>query len=239
MTKREKIGLIIICVLLLLLIGGVFYCVHEHKKLNIANNNIEALTDTITQKDLKNGELLSYNQSLVLEKQELEKYLQISNQEVKDLERKLDSKLLYISKLEGSIKTDTIYIENTVYTTDSLSYRYSFMKDTEYYTICGYTDVDENHKSFTTITENTMPLKLKVGLTEDWKIFVTSNNPHVQLTSIDGAVVDKDVFLKQQKKDRFSVGIQFGFGAQYGLMHRQFDYGPYIGIGAEYRIFSW
>jgi hypothetical protein len=239
MTKREKIGLIIICVLLLLLTGTIFYCICEHKKLNIANNNIEALTDTITQKDLKNGELLCYNQSLVLEKQELEKYLQISHQEVKDLERKLDSKLLYISKLEGSIKTDTIYIENTVSTTDSLSYRYSFMKDTKYYTICGYTDVDENHKSFTTITENTIPLKLKVGLTEDWKICVTTNNPHVQLTSIDGAVVDKDVFLKQQKKDRFSIGIQFGFGAQYGLMHRQFDYGPYIGIGAEYRIFSW
>ena len=113
------------------------------------------------------------------------------------------------------------------------------MKDTEYYTICGYTDVDENHKSFTTITENTVPLKLKVGLTQDWKIFVTSDNPNVNLTSIEGVLVDKKAFLKQQKKDRFSIGIQFGFGAQYGLMHRQFDYGPYIGIGAEYRLFSW
>lgn len=239
LSKREKIGLTIICVLLLLLTCTIFFVINKNNKLDIANNNIEALTDTITQKELKNGELLQYNQSLVLEKQELEKYLQISRQEVKDLERKLDSKLLYISKLEGTIKTDTIYIENTVSTKDSLSYRYSFIKDTEYYTICGYTDVDKNHKSFTTITENTIPLKLKVGLTQDWKIFVTSDNPNVNLTSIEGALVDKKTFLKQQEKDRFSIGIQFGFGAQYGLMHRQFDYGPYIGIGAEYRIFSW
>lgn len=239
MTKREKICFITIGVLIIGLICTILYATHKKDDLIIANNNIEALTDTITQKELKNGELLQYNQSLVLEKQVLEKYLQISRQEVKDLEKKLNSKLLYISKLEGTIKTDTIYIENAVSTTDSLSYRYSFMKDTEYYTICGYTDVDKNHKSFTTITENTIPLKLKVGLTEDWKIFVTSDNPNVNLTSIEGALVDKTVFLKQQKKDRFSVGIQFGFGAQYGLMHRQFDYGPYIGIGAEYRIFSW
>lgn len=239
MTKREKICFITIGVLIIGLICTILYATHKKDDLIIANNNIEALTDTITQKELKNGELLHYNQSLVLEKQELEKYLQISQQEVKDLEKKLNSKLLYISKLEGTIKTDTIYIENTVSTTDSLSYRYSFMKDTEYYTICGYTDVDENHKSFTTITENTIPLKLKVGLTQDWKIFVTSDNPNVNLTSIEGALVDKKTFLKQQNKDRFSIGIQFGFGAQYGLMHRQFDYGPYIGIGAEYRIFSW
>lgn len=239
LSKREKIGLIIIGVLLIVLSFTIIYAKNKNNKLDIANNNIEALTDTITCKELKNGELLQYNQSLVLEKQELEKYLQISQQEVKDLEKKLNSKLLYISKLEGTIKTDTIYIENTVSTIDSLSYRYSFMKDTEYYTICGYTDVDENHKSFTTITENTVPLKLKVGLTQDWKIFVTSDNPNVNLTSIEGALVDKKAFLKQQKKDRFSIGIQFGFGAQYGLMHRQFDYGPYIGIGAEYRIFSW
>lgn len=239
LSKREIVGLIIIGILSLVLTFTIIYAKNKNNKLDIANNNIEALTDTITQKELKNGELLQYNQSLVLEKQELEKYLQISRQEVKDLEKKLDSKLLYISKIEGRIKTDTIYIENSVSTTDSLSYRYSFMKDTEYYTICGYTDVDKNHKSFTTITENTIPLKLKVGLTQDWKIFVTSDNPNVNLTSIEGALVDKKTFLKQQEKDRFSIGIQFGFGAQYGLMHRQFDYGPYIGIGAEYRIFSW
>lgn len=239
LSEREKKGLMIIVVLMLALIGCIWYGFNRNNELTIANNNIEALTDSITCYELKNDELMHCISSLVIEKEELEKFLDISNKEVKDLEKKLNSKLLYISKLEGTIKTDTIYIENTVSTTDSLSYRYSFMKDTEFYTICGYTDVDENHKSFTTITENTVPLKLKVGLSQDWKIFVTSDNPNVNLTSIEGALVDKKAFLKQQKKDKFSIGIQIGFGAQYGLMHRQFDYGPYIGIGAEYRLFSW
>lgn len=239
MTKREKICFITIGVLIIGLICTILYATHKKDDLIIANNNIAALTDSICSYEMKNGELLQVNHSLVIEKEELENYLGITKQEVKDLEKKLKTNLQYISKLECEVRTDTIYIETEATTTDSLNYRYSFMKVNDHYSICGYTDVNENHTAFTTITENTMALKLKVGLTEDWKIFVTSNNPHIQLTSIDGAVVDKDAFLKQQKKDRFSIGIQFGFGAQYGLMHRQFDYGPYIGIGAEYRIFSW
>lgn len=239
LSEREKKGLIVIVVLMLALIGCIWYGFNRNNELTIANNNIEALTDSITCYELKNDELMHCISSLVIEKEELEKFLDISNKEVKDLEKKLNSQLLYISKLEGYSKTDTIYIESTTTTYDSLHYRYSFENSNEYYKIVGYTDVDTNHIAFTTITENSMALNLKVGLSEDWKIFVTTDNPYVSFNNIEGALLDKDVFLKQQKKDRFSIGIQFGFGAQYGLMHRQFDYGPYIGIGAEYRIFSW
>ena len=86
LSKREKIGLIIIGVLLIVLSFTIIYATNKNNKLDVANNNIEALTDTITCKELKNGELLQYNQSLVLEKQELEKYLQISQQETYHLQ---------------------------------------------------------------------------------------------------------------------------------------------------------
>lgn len=239
LTKREKIGLLIIIILLLVLSVTIWYGKTKNDNLNIANHNITALQDTITKYELKNKELLFFTNSLVIEKNELEKYLEISKREVKDLEKKLDSKLLYISQLEAQSNIDTIYME-TQTTKDSLYYRYSFEKIDPFYTIKGYTDVNIiNNIGLTTITENSMKLNLKVGLSEDWKIFVTTDNPYITFNNIEGALLDKNMFLKEQKIDRFSLGIQFGFGGHYGLVHNHFDYGPYLGIGVEYRLFSW
>lgn len=239
MTKREKICFITIGVLIIGLICTILYATHKKDDLIIANNNIAALTDSICSYEMKNGELLQVNHSLVIEKEELENYLGITKQEVKDLEKKLKTNLQYISKLECEVRTDTIYIETEATTTDSLNYRYSFMKVNDYYSICGYTDVNENHTAFTTITDNTMYLDLKVGMDDKWKIFVQTDNPYVSFKTIDGALLDKDLYLKREKQKRFGVSVQVGFGAQYGLMHRRFDYGPYVGVGFNYSFLIW
>ena len=59
LSKREKIGLTIIGVLLIVLSFTIIYAKNQNNKLDVANNNIEALTDTITCKELKNGEYYS------------------------------------------------------------------------------------------------------------------------------------------------------------------------------------
>lgn len=238
-TKREKILLIILSVVVLCFIVTSLVANNKNNSLKIANNNIIALQDTIATCKLKNGELLHKTQSLVIEKEELENYLSLSKEEIKNLEKELDAKLLYISKIEGKVDIDTIYINTTTTQIDSITYRYNFKDSNEYYTINGYTDVMNNKVATTMITENSMDLKLKVGLDNNWKIFVTTDNPYVSLSTIEGALVDKNVFLKEQKKPRFSIGIQGGFGVQYGLMRKQFDYGPYIGFGFEYNFISW
>lgn len=35
---------------------------------------------------------------------------------------------------------------------------------------------------------------------------------------------------------RFSFGVQVGIGAQYGLIRRQMDIGPYVGVGLQYNF---
>lgn len=238
LSNREKIGLAIIIILAISLFITMWYGVNKNNNLIIANNNINALKDSVTCYRLKNEELMHCTTSLIIEKQELDEYLDITKKEVKDLEKKLNSQLLYISKLEGSSTIDTIYIQNTTTYDSLLCYRYSFIEQNQYYKIAGYTDVDSNHIALTTITENSMNLNLKVGVSEDWKIFVTTDNPYVTFNNINGALLDPNMFLKQQEKKRFSIGIQCGFGAHYGLMRQQFDYGPYIGLGLEFTLFS-
>ena len=81
---------------------------------NNLQNNIKALTDSVQVLELKNGNLLHEKQSLILEKKEIEKYLDISNKEIKEIEKQLNSSLALISELKTNIRIDTII------TTDSL-----------------------------------------------------------------------------------------------------------------------
>ena len=55
-----------------------------------------------------------------------------------------------------------------------------------------------------------MNAPLTVGLTNDYKIFVTTSNPYVSFGEIDGAVIDNSV-IKPRKK-RFGWGLHGGIG---------------------------
>lgn len=238
MSNKDKFLYSTICILLGLLVLFIFLFINKRDNLNIAEHNIKSLNDTIRVEKLKNGELIEYKNSLIIEKSELEKYLCITNKEIKELERKLNEKVLYISKLEGEIRVDTLFLKDSVSTNDSITYIYHFNDINKYYQLSGYTEVDGNNKGNTVITNNTMNMKLKVGLDDDWKIFVTSDNPYITFSGIDGAVLDKDVYLKRIKQKKWGIGIQAGIGMQYGLIHKTFDVGPYIGVGISYNFIT-
>ena len=239
MTTKEKVGLGLIVILAIALGIFIFLYVKNRNARNIAEHNLEALNDTVTSLRLSNGELLAYKNSLILENQELEQYLNISRKEVRELEKKLKADLLYISTLETKIKMDSLHMKDSTSTEDSVTYRYNFREENDYYKLAGYTEVDSAHNAETVITDNEMDLNLKIGLDENWKIFVTTDNPYIQFGEIQGALLDKETYLKQKHKTRFGISIQAGIGGQYGLVHKQFDVGPYIGAGFSWSFFAW
>lgn len=209
---------------------GISTC--SNRQLKQANHNIHALRDSIEVVEMNNGKLMYEKESLILEKKELEEYLDISRREVRDLERKLDSKLAYISKLEGqinmgpeiTIKDSLIYIDNTLA-------KYSFDYDDKWFSFNGLTTFTDGIGT-TTISNIRVPVPLKVGLTDDYTIFVQSDNPYLTFYDIQGAVVNKERFA--QKPKRWNIGLQAGIGVQCGLMQRTVDVGPYVGIGVSY-----
>lgn len=197
---------------------------HKNKVLN---NNIKALRDTVTQVQLKNGEILSEKQSLILSNKELSDYLDLSKQEIKDLQKKLDSKVLYITELESSIRIDTITCVDSIYIRDSIRYT-DFRYTDEWIHLYGTTNLS---KPQTTINELFINTPLTVGLTEDSQFFITTPNPYIKITNINSVIVDNK---KTTKPKRWNVGLNLGLGVQYDLIKKEFGVGPYLGIGVSY-----
>ena len=78
----------------------------------------------------------------------------------------------------------------------------------------------------------TIPTPLTIGLTDDYKFFVVSDNPYLNITHINSNVIDGTNIYKKPKK--WSISIQGGFGAQYDIISHNFGVGPYGGFGISY-----
>ena len=196
---------------------------HKNKGLT---NNIQSLRDTIEFIQLQNGNLLSEKQSLILDNQQLNEYLELSKQDIKDLQKKLDSKLLYISELESNVSVHTVICHDSVYIVDSVHY-VDFSYSDNWIDLYGTTNLKIPQTTINNLYINT---PLTIGLTEDNKFFATSPNPYINITNINSAIVD----TKKTTKPKFNLGVQVGVGAHYDLIQRQFGVGPYIGVGLSY-----
>lgn len=208
-SKNWKNTLLIIfsCIIVVLLMSTT--CTKQ--KLDIANNNVAALTDTVHAYQLKNGELMYEKHGFILEKEELEKYLAISKSEVKDLEKKLGAALATISKLQGQIRVDTIVAHDSVYLDQDSVYHNKFKYEDKWLALNGISTFSFNPFSAnTTINNISMDVPLKVGMSTDNKWFVTSENPYVNFTSVERAN------LAPSNKKRFTLGVHVGVGPSFG-----------------------
>jgi hypothetical protein len=235
--NKKKVNWIIAGVMVVL-IGLLAWAWTSNVNIQRSNNNwkhnYEVLQDSVSVIKTKHDEVLFENGSLIIEKRDLQEALDISKQQVRDYEKALGSKLAYISKLEAQLKIkDTVYVTEVVHDTLTNSYRMSYCDD--------WLKFDEN---FSLLDPNNPVLKvynidmnvpLKVGLGGDYKIFVTSPNPYFNVTSIEGAVIDGSRFEK--KISRWTLGAYGGFGFQYGLITKQIDVGPQVGVGVGFRFF--
>lgn len=186
--------------------------------------------DSVQTLSLKNEQLVSYRQSLILDKKELEQYLDISNKQRKELEQKLNASIAYISSIESKISLDTIILQDSVIIkNDSIKAFFDYYDD--WTSLKGYTQII-NSKGYTAIESLDLNVPLTLGLTEDKKIFVTSKNPYVRFTDIQSAAIENS--LLTPKKKRFNVGIQAGFGGGFDIITRKGFIGPYIGVGLSY-----
>ena len=218
-----------------------------HNKLDIAENNLKALNDTLHTYVLKNGELMYEKQGFIVEKAQLEQYIGVKEQEVKEIEKKLKSALATIAKLRAEVNIDTIHTVDSVTVLPDSTYQCHFNYGDRWLSLNGVTSVHlDPFNSHTIINNINMEVPLKVGTTKDNQWFVTSENPYVQFTSVEGANLEK------AKPKRWSFGIQGGLGlvGGVGLVGTQFKgittantgagwfvgAGGYIGFGFTYKL---
>jgi hypothetical protein len=212
-----------------------------NQKLDIAENNIKALTDTVNVYSLKNQNLLYEKQGYILDKQDLEKYIDIKEKEIKEIEKKLNSSIETIAKLKGQVSIDTIQVIDSVYIKDDVLYNEFSYKD-DWVFISGITTYEDELFN-TTLNTISMDIPLKVGTTKDNQWFVTSENPYVNFTSIEGVNIEKS------KPKRWSVTAGVGVGAVggWGISGASDGFvrdgwivgiGFYAGVGISYRLFD-
>ena len=215
--------------------------------LSIIETNLKAKNDTLHTYKLKNGELMYEKQGYILKIGELEENIGIKEKEVKDIEKKLKSALATIAKLQGLVRIDTVQMHDSIYVTPDSIYHNNFKYNDQWIALDGTSDFKfDPFEVNTKINNITMDVPLKVGTTKDDKWFVTSENPYVTFTSVEGANIDK------AKPKRWSLGVQMGLGVVggVGLVGTQFNNistsntgagwfvgaGGYIGLGLTYKF---
>ena len=235
--KKTLLGYIIEGIVFIAIIAAV-WGIYDNR-LDTSEQNLKAARGHIEQVELKNGELLNSRDSYIATINDLEKLLDITKQEVKDIQRQLDSKVAYISKIESEVRVE--YIETVRQSIINVNNAPNIATSTFRYNNKWVDLVGRNEFIFgeqfdykTTIESLSMDVPLNVGLTNDYQIFVKTPNPYISFSSIDGAVIDNSV-LKPRKK-KFNWGLQMGFGAMYDIMNKNIAVGPYAGVGAEFNF---
>lgn len=233
--KKSLLGFIIEAVILIGLLALVWG--YYNDKLNDSEQNIKAMRGRVEQVELQNSQLLASRDSYIATINDLEELLDVTKKEVRMIQQQLDSKIAYISKIEQNIKVEYIEVvkDSIVYVTNNkliATFHYqddwlSFNGENEF----EFGDSTDYKTSIHNINMNT---PLTVGLTDDYKIFVTTPNPYISFSSIEGAVLDNSII--KPKKKRFSWGIQLGVGAMYDIIKKDVAVGPYGGLGAEFNF---
>ena len=239
---RDNWKNILLVIFFLIIIVLIMSTTCTSQKLGKAENNINALTDTLHTYKLKNGELMYEKQGFISDKNELEKSIGIKEKEVKELEKKLKSALSTIAKLQAEVRIDTIHAIDSVEVLPDSTYNCHFNYNDKWLSLNGTTSIKlDPFNSHTIINNINMEVPLKVGTTKDNKWFVTSENPYVLFTSVDGANLDK------AKPKRWSIAVQGGIGVifGYGISGSPdgivrtgwiLGGGTYFGLGITYKL---
>lgn len=259
MENKKEYGILsimfgIIILLCILLFRQCSATSNAKSKLNISNQNIAALKDTIRVQKNRAGELTYSIKTLLTDKKNLE----ILNKDLRDELDKQKGKVVYITKTVTKTKIDTHYVNNNLSNygngSFSLDWKYdSIFSPDNYRKLSGnsffYVDTINNKviPGKTRINEDEIGFSIVTGLREKngaLEIFVTPKYPGMKVTKIEGAVVDpkKSDLLKAMFPDkRISVGpyVGLGLGAMYHAGGKAV-FGPVLnfGLGVQYSLFK-
>lgn len=233
-NKKTLLTYIIEAIVFIAIIAGVWG--YFSNKLNVSDQNIKALKGSLQVVELQNKNLLYSRDSYVATINDLEELLRISKKEAKDIQRQLDSKIAYIAKLEQSVKIEYVEVikDSIIYVDNSKDHLIApFHYQDDWLSLNGENEfhLGENFDYKTTLKDIKMNTPLTVGLTNDYQIFVTTPNPYVSFSSIEGAVIDKSIV--RPRKKRFGWGLQVGVGAMYDVLDKDIAVGPYGGLGVH------
>lgn len=225
---RKYIYYIIEALIFILIILCFKNC--NNNEINILKHNLETSQDTIEMYRMKNNELLYEKLSYIGTEKELREQLDITKSELNDIKKKVGVPV-YISKVETKVIYDTIRDIQTeiIYKDNTILSKFNYNDD--WLKINGENIINDS-VSICNINNLELYTPFTVGLTDNYKVFVSTPNPYIKISDINSVVIDKK--LKSNKK--WSFGVDVGIGIQYGIFNKNFDIGPQLGIGIHYNF---
>lgn len=221
--KSIKIHLIYtaIIILLLFLLGVSVKSCQENKQS--CNNNITALTDSISYYKSKNGELVASKTLLEGEFSLLEK----TNSKLAD-----ELKSMKVTDPEQVVKIVTKYVQlpsDTVWVVDSTDINITKQFDfTDKYRSLAGNIYLKNDMLGLNINKDEVYANYTLAI-KDNKAYVTSDNPYIKISDIQG------ITLPTPKTKHFYLGPSINFG--YDPIQKKPTFN--IGVSVGYGLFSW
>lgn len=203
-------------------------------ELEGARQNVSALSDSLRIVRTRSGEIIAKKNALYCDLEEYEQLTNKQNKEIKKLQKQLKENIDYLSEVNLKVgRTDTFFIKEVEKVGDTISFAY---KDT-FRLLEGYISGLDSPKM--ALTKDLTKIGLKVGMSESGEIFATSDNPSVEFTCIDGALLSEEIReLKTRNEKRWSVGLSItgGVGMTYGIGGASAGVGIILGIGVQRKL---
>lgn len=242
LIKYRDILYIIILIIILSLLTKK--CSEVNYNDDLSKQNQKALTDKIEVLKNKSNEkeyrislfetnikdLKKLNDSLYLEYKKIKKgkVEYISNIEVVYIDtNKLKSNDTYTNLLRDYHQINWVFNDNDSEFNGYTRFKINFLKDGNYSVL--------SDTSF--LTKRLFKLSLTTGIIKEKdgtrRIFVTPSNQNVEVTKIEGAILEEKYYTT--KKPVITLGLQFGYGLSFG---NNIGLTPFIGIGLQYNFLS-
>lgn len=240
------VAITMVCVLMsALFITNIFKHNAEIKRVIAQQEqNTKAFTEEVNEVKAKNGDLISQKAAFMVERKQLKETNKELHTELRTLEKSLkDKKVNEIVKTQFIVEHDTIFIEKfeeKVLDDSIFSYiwthkdKWSYIKGKSYLLIDSLSNI---RPIKTTITDNEIYFSIVTGTYRDKdgfeRIYVKTDNPNLILRDLKGAIL-----TERRRRKGPKLSIHGGFGVVYDMQSDNFGYGPYVGAGLSFDIFS-
>lgn len=228
----NKIYLSIIGILLLLVLIFGYVANNRKNEMQKREHNIEVLANEnqVLKADLKNT--TTYNGSLIVTNKELKDELEEREIEYKKIEKELKSEIVMLSDIIANFKPDTIVMVDTLNTETNGTMTNNFFHRGECFTLSGHNVINGNLIT-TSIDDFAMSLYINLMIDDDYRVIASSECPNVSLSFNDCYVKEKTY---EQKRSRWSIGVNVSLGFQYDLISQRLGFGPQCGFGVSYNL---
>lgn len=220
----DNISSVILILIILFSIGinitSIRSCSNQQR---INENNILAMTDSISYYKLKNGELVATKTILEGDLNTLKLANDSLYKVIKDMKLKDPTKIVYITTETVLEKRDTIWMSDSIIVSYEIRKPFDFTN--KYQSLTGSVWVKEKQLGLN-IDKNIVYADYTVAF-EDNKVYIKSSNPYVHYTNVTGIQIPKP-------KEKIEFGV-FG-NAQYEFKYKKVS--PFVGVDLSYKGFS-